>query len=72
MAGAQSSSFSGGGAPACPWWGRAVVWCRGDMGRQGGRTAGEGQAAGAGSSFHPAPRSWHSRHIERKVFVFTS
>lgn len=74
MAGGQPSSLSGGGAPACPWGrlaGGELVSRRRDAGRQGGRTAGEGQAAGTGSSVHPAPRSWQSCRTERKAFHFT-
>lgn len=39
MAGAQSSSLSGGGAPACPWRGGLVLRRR-DSGRRGGRGGG--------------------------------
>lgn len=40
--------------------------------RQGGRTEGEGQAAGeADCTIHPALRSWCSQLMGRKVFRFT-
>ena len=48
-----------------------LVWHRRDAGRHGGRKAGEGQATGTDSSVRPAPSSWCSHCMERKVFHFT-
>lgn len=66
MAGAQSSSLSGGGAPACPW--RGGWFCAGGTRADG--EAGEGEAAGTDSSAHPALRSWCSHRMARKVLCF--